>query len=94
MIERKVLTFNEIGRVNIAEGRTLVVSKVNETGNISIAQLLTRQNRDTGETEQYFPKHSTTILNEDTLKDYIKVLQSIGNKSVKPTANKKSKGVI
>ena len=87
--EKKVLTFSEVGRINIAEGRDIVVSRVNETGNISIAQLLTRTILETGEKIQYFPKHSTTILNDNTLTEYINMLNSINQTKT----NKKVKGI-
>jgi hypothetical protein len=88
---KKVLTFDEVGRFEVASGREVVISKVKETGNISIAQQLTVVNAE-GMQFKYFPKHSTTILNDEQLKQYIAVLQK-AVPSETPTTNKKSKGV-
>jgi len=84
---KKKLTFTELGRINLSEGRDVVVSKVNETGNVSITHSVLETLED-GKQVKFFLKNST-VLTPDTLAQFIGILsQATPSTSVVETATK------
>jgi hypothetical protein len=89
MIQMAKLTFTELGRVNLTEGRSVVISKVEETGNISIAHSITTPTDD-GNSRSFFLNNST-ILNQDGLTEFMAILSKATNNEVHTKTTKKRK---
>lgn len=69
---KKKLTFTELGRINLAQGREVVISKVNETGNVSITHSVQEKNEN-GEDVTFFLKNST-VLTPEKLNSFMNIL--------------------
>lgn len=81
------LTFTELGRIPLTDNRDVVISKVEETGNISIAHSITTKTED-GNERSFFLTNST-VLSSEGLANFIDILSQA--QGVHKTKTKKRK---